>query len=228
VAEGLATQAAAGAIVDDRYREEALFTLSGKGRWLARPVEVPGSRPLAFEAGPNLAARLRSWPAEHVVKCLSLTPLEDLAQLRALQEACIATGHELLVELLGPEPPIEEIYAAGVQPDWWKLAPPESDAAWERIAAAIARHDPHCRGVLLLGMEANEEALERGFALAARHAVCRGFAVGRSIFMDAARRWFAGACADADVVQEVARNYASLAALWRKHRGTQACSASAS
>jgi 5-dehydro-2-deoxygluconokinase len=228
VAEGLATQAAAGAIVDDRYGEEALFTLSGKGRWLARPVEVPGSRPLAFEAGPNLAARLRSWPAEHVVKCLSLTPLEDLAQLRALQEACIATGHELLVELLGPEPPIEEIYAAGVQPDWWKLAPPESDAAWERIAAAIARHDPHCRGVLLLGMEANEEALERGFALAARHAVCRGFAVGRSIFMDAARRWFAGACADAHVVQEVARNYASLAALWRKHRGTQACSASAS
>ena len=40
VAEGLATQAAAGAIVDDRYGEEALFTLSGKGRWLARPVEV--------------------------------------------------------------------------------------------------------------------------------------------------------------------------------------------
>ena len=77
-------------------------------------------------------------------------------------------------------------------------------------------------------MEANEEALERGFALAARHAVCRGFAVGRSIFMDAARRWFAGACADADVVREVARNYAGLAALWRKHRGTQACSASAS
>ncbi|MEX2198089.1 MAG: 5-dehydro-2-deoxygluconokinase [Burkholderiales bacterium] len=228
VAEGLALHDAAGAIVDDRYGEEALFALTGRGRWLARPVEMPGSRPLAFEAGTGLAGQLRSWPAEHVVKCLSLTPREDLPRLRELQQACVATGHELLVELLGPEPPIEEIYAAGVRPDWWKLAPPESDAAWERIAAAVARHDPHCRGVLLLGMEANEEALERGFALAARHAVCRGFAVGRSIFMDAARRWFAGACADADVVQEVARNYARLAALWRKHRGTQACSASAS
>lgn len=228
VAEGLALHDAAGAIVDDRYGEEALFALTGRGRWLARPVEMPGSRPLAFEAGTGLAGQLRSWPAEHVVKCLSLTPREDLPRLRELQQACVATGHELLVELLGPEPPIEEIYAAGVRPDWWKLAPPESDAAWERIAAAVARHDPHCRGVLLLGMEANEEALERSFALAAQHAVCRGFAVGRSIFMDAARRWFAGACADADVVQEVARNYARLAALWRKHRGTQACSASAS
>jgi len=228
VAEGLALQGAAGAIIDDRYGEEALFALTGRGRWLARPVEVPGSRPLAFEAGPGLVAQLRGWPSEHVVKCLSLTPREDLPRLRELQQACVATGHELLIELLGAEPPLEEIYAAGIRPDWWKLAPPDSDAAWERIAAAIARHDPHCRGVLLLGMEANEEALERGFALAARHTVCRGFAVGRSIFMDAARRWFAGACADADVVQEVARNYAGLAALWRKHRGTQACSASAS
>jgi 5-dehydro-2-deoxygluconokinase len=228
VAEGLALHDTAGAIVDDRYGEEALFALTGRGRWLARPVEVPGSRPLAFEAGTGLAAQLRGWPAEHVVKCLSLTPREDLPRLCELQHACAATGHELLVELLGPEPPLGEIYAAGVQPDWWKLAPPESDAAWERIAAAIARHDPHCRGVLLLGMEANEEALERSFALAARHPVCLGFAVGRSIFMDAARRWFAGACADADVVREVARNYAGLAALWRKHRGTQACSASAS
>jgi 5-dehydro-2-deoxygluconokinase len=72
--------------------------------------------------------------------------------------------------------------------------------------------------VLLLGMEASEEALERGFALAARHPVCKGFAVGRSIFMDAARRWFAGGCDDAQVVQEVAANYARLAGLWRKQR----------
>jgi 5-dehydro-2-deoxygluconokinase len=228
VAAGLAQHEAAGAIVDDRYGEEALFALTGRGRWLARPVEVPGSRPLAFEAGANLVARLRAWPAEHVVKCLSLAPREDLPRLLELQAACVATGHELLVELLGAEPPLEMLYAAGLRPDWWKLSPPESDAAWERIAAAIAQHDPHCRGALLLGIEANEEALERGFALASRHPVCKGFAVGRSIFMDAARRWFAGACADQDVVREVARNYAGLAALWRKHRGTQACSALAS
>lgn len=228
IAEGLATQDAAGAIVDDRYGEEALFALTGKDRWIARPVEVPGSRPLAFEAGTELSAQLRGWPTEHVAKCLSLSPLEDIARLRELQDACVATGHELLIELLGPAPPLEELYVAGVQPDWWKLSPPDSDAAWKQITAVIERHDPLCRGVLLLGMEASEEALERGFALAARHPICRGFAVGRSIFMDAARRWFAGACADDDVAREVARHYASLAALWHKHRRTQPCSASVS
>lgn len=210
----------AGAIVDERYGEAALFSLTGKGRWLARPVEVPGSRPLRFEAGESIAAALRAWPAEHVVKCLSLTPAADLPRLRALHDACVATGHELLIELVMPNPPLEDIYAAGVKPDWWKLAAPETDEAWGAIERVIEKEDPHCRGVLLLGMEASEEALERGFAAAARHPVCKGFAVGRSIFMDAARQWFAGKYGDDAVIAEVAKNYSSLVETWRKARQT--------
>ena len=85
-----------------------------------------------------------------------------------------------------------QIYAAGIRPDWWKLPPPESDAEWALIDAAIARHDPHCRGVLLLGLEASEDDLAASFAIAAPHARCKGFAVGRSIFAEAAAAWFAG------------------------------------
>jgi 5-dehydro-2-deoxygluconokinase len=220
VAEGLvqARVQGAGAIVDDRYGEEALFALGGGDVWVARPVEIPGSRPLEFEAGANVGVRLRAWPVQHVVKCLVHFEPQDLPKLRQLQEACVDTGHELLLELVSKHPPLGEIYAAGVKPDWWKLAPPATDEEWRAIAGTVARHDPHCRGVLLLGMEASEAELERGFALAARHPVCKGFAVGRSIFMDAARRWFAGACSDAQVVQEVATNYSRLAGLWRKQR----------
>jgi len=220
VAEGLAQARVpgAGAIVDDRHGEEALFALAGTDVWVARPVEVPGSRPLEFEAGANVGVRLRGWPAQHVVKCLVHYEKQDLAKLRQLYEACVDTGHELLIELVSRNPPLAEIYAAGVRPDWWKLAPPGSEAEWRAIGEAIARHDPHCRGVLLLGMEASEEQLERGFALAARHPVCKGFAVGRSIFMEAARRWFGNACDDAQVVAEVAANYSRLAGLWRKQR----------
>jgi 5-dehydro-2-deoxygluconokinase len=220
VAEGLAQARVpgAGAIVDDRHGEEALFALAGTDAWVARPVEVPGSRPLEFEAGANVGVRLRAWPTQHVVKCLVHYEPQDLPKLRQLYEACVDTGHELLLELVSRDPPLAEIYAAGVKPDWWKLAPPSSDAEWRSIAETIARHDPHCRGVLLLGMEASEEQLERGFALAARHPVCKGFAVGRSIFMDAARRWFGDGCDDAQVVEEVAANYSRLAGLWRKQR----------
>jgi 5-dehydro-2-deoxygluconokinase len=216
----------AGAIIDERYGEEALFALTGKGMWLARPVEVPGSRPLEFEAGENIAARLRAWPAEHVVKCLSLSPAEDLLRLKALQEACISTGRELLIELVMQNPPLAQIYAAGIKPDWWKLASPGSEQQWAYLERTIAKYDPYCRGVLLLGMEASEDELERGFAHAARHPVCKGFAVGRSIFMDAARLWFQDRIGDREVVSRVEKNYASLVAAWRKAR--QACKESVS
>lgn len=228
VAEGLlrARVPGSGAIVDDRHGEEALFALAGSGLWVARPVEAASRKPLEFEAGANVGVKLRAWPADHVAKCLVHYETQDLARLRQIHEACLDTGHELLIELLMQDPPLEEIYAAGVRPDWWKLAPPSGDDGWAAIEASIARHDPHCRGVLLLGMEASEETLERGFELAARHPACKGFAVGRSIFMDAARRWFDGACDDAQVVREVAANYARLAALWHKQRDL--CKASAS
>jgi 5-dehydro-2-deoxygluconokinase len=216
----------AGAIIDERYGEEALFALSGSGMWLARPVEVPGSRPLEFEGGANLAATLRAWPAEHVVKCLSLSPLDDLARLKLLHEACIATGRELLIEVVTQNPPLEAIYAAGVKPDWWKLLPPENEAAWTAIEKAIREHDAYCRGVLLLGMEASEDELERAFAAAARHPVCKGFAVGRSIFMEAARLWFANQMTDRGVVAAVGKNYSNLLGMWRKAR--QACKESVS
>ena len=225
-----------GIILDDRYGEDVLPMLTGAGWWVARPVEVPGSRPLAFEAGAELALALRAWPAEHIAKCLVSHHPDDpaalreaqMAQLRTLQAACIGTGHELLVEVIPPREALvaadtlaralEQIYAAGVRPDWWKLPPPESAEAWQRIADAIARHDPHCRGVLLLGLEASEDALASSFATAAPHPVCKGFAVGRSIFAEPATAWFAGRIDDAAVVTAVADRYSRLIALWRRAR----------
>ena len=209
-----------GAIVDDRYGEEALFSLTGSGMWLARPVEVPGSAALRFETGENIAAALRSWPEEHVVKCLFSFEEKNLAKVRQLQEACIATGHELLLEMLPPDLPraLKECYESGLRPDWWKLPPPASEVEWSEVAKIVQANDPYCRGVILLGMEASADALERGFALAARHPVCKGFAVGRTIFMDAAHLWFSDRISDEEVVSRVGSNYSRLVEAWRKAR----------
>jgi 5-dehydro-2-deoxygluconokinase len=230
VAQGLqrAAGSGAGALVDGKYGEEALFSLTGTGLWLARPVELPGSQPLEFEAGDNVGVALRAWPAEHVVKCLCFYGARDLPRLRLLYQACLDTCRELLLEIIAERLPeaLAEIYAAGIRPDWWKLPPPASGQAWEALEQVIGRNDPHCRGVLLLGMEASEEQLERDLALAARHPLCKGFAVGRSIFMQSARRWFEGDCGDETVVNEVAANYARLVQSWRTARS--ACKESVS
>ncbi len=228
--------AGAGIILDDRYGEEIFPGFTGSGWWVARPVELPGSRPLAFEAGNALGLHLRTWPGEHVAKCLVYLHPDDakelrqqqIERLRELQAACNATLHEFLIEVIPPADmsvdattvarALEQIYAADVVPDWWKLPPSQNPATWEAITSVIARNDPTCRGVLLLGLEASEEDLQRGFDVAARFPLIKGFAVGRSIFADSAAAWFAGDLTDEEVIAGVAQRYARLVALWKQAR----------
>jgi len=223
----------AGLILDDRYGADVLPDLTGYGWWIARPVERPGSRPVEFEAGPNIGLALRAWPGEHVAKCLVFYHPDDepvlrdtqLQRLAQLADACAVVGRELLVEVIPPRGTdvaaetiarsMRQMYAAGVAPDWWKLPPSADDRSWEAVASVVADHDPHCRGVLVLGLESSEVDLVAGFRAAARHPICKGFAVGRWIFGAAANDWFAGRLDDAEVVNVVASRYAKLAGEWR-------------
>jgi 5-dehydro-2-deoxygluconokinase len=243
--QGAGKRSGVGIIVDGRFGEDVFPPMTGKGWWVARPVELPGSRPLQFEAGMHLATAMRTWPGEHVAKCLvSYHPHDALAlreiqlvRLAELQKASVDTFHEFLIEVIPPRDlpsdsstlaeALEQIYRAGIFPDWWKLPPATTAQEWESIAEVITRNDPHCRGVLILGLEASEDKLERSFQVAAPHAICRGFAVGRSIFADAATGWFSGQMGDADVVQDIAERYARLITLWDAARAIQPAEATA-
>ena len=222
-----------GALIDGTYGDTVLARLTGTGRWVARPVEQPGSLPLRFEAGPNVGLALREWPAEQVVKCLvfyhpdhdDALRREQTASLAALSQACRATSHDLLVEIIVPAEPapgplaaarvLEEVYAAGVKPDWWKLQPAADAEGWRAICDVIKREDPFCRGIVLLGQDVPLEDLGAAFRLGRQFDLCKGFAVGRSIFRHAAEAWFAGTMDDAGVIDEVAGNYRRVVELWR-------------
>ncbi len=223
-------------IVDDRYGADVLAQLAGSGSFLARPIELPGSRPVAFEGGLDVGLTLERWPREHVVKCLVRYASYDDAPLRAAQEArvralyeaCCATGHELMLELLEPEgdtttgawdipAAMRRFYKLGVYPDWWKLAAPPDDFGWNEVADVIGEHDKRCRGVLLLGLDAELDALERLVAHAARAQVCRGFAIGRTIWRRPYEAWLQDQDDEA-FVREVAAGYSRFIDVWRQAR----------
>lgn len=234
----------AGVIVDGRHGSAVLNRLTGSGTWIGRPVERPGSRPLAFEDRDQVGLGLRSWPAEQVVKCLLSHHPDDegalaqqqIASVKTLAQACHLTGHELLLELIPPRDMplgsdtvargVQQIYAAGVRPDWWKLPPPDV-TGWALLSEVIARHDPMCRGVLLLGLEATEAQLWDGFKASAGQPLCKGFAVGRTLFSDPASAWFAGHLDDSGVVAEVATRYRRLIRIWLESRSPEAFKSSA-
>ncbi len=222
-----------GILLDDRFGQDALDLATGLDCWIGRPIELPGSRPIRFEGGPDVGCTVREWPIDHTVKCLIFYHPDDPEALRAEQEAqalrlfdaCRRTFHELLLEIIPSksEAPVDErtlaralerFYELDIYPDWWKLPDPASERAWQAIAEVIARHDPHCRGVLLLGLDAPEAELEASFRLAARQPICKGFAVGRTIFGAPARAWMRGEIDDDTAIARMAQTYAGLIETW--------------
>jgi 5-dehydro-2-deoxygluconokinase len=222
-----------GVLCDSRLGRDALFQAAGTGLWIGRPVEWPGSRPLTLEPelGPDFGG-LMEWPLDHVVKVLCFTHPDDDATTRASQEdtvrrlfhACRRNRLEMLLEIIpskvGPTDDqtsariIQRFYDLGIYPDWWKLEPFTTDTAWSNACAAITRNDPHVRGIVVLGLDAAEADLAASFRLAARHPLVKGFAVGRTIFADAARAWFKGEITDTAAVSVMIEKYARLSALW--------------
>lgn len=226
-----------GMLIDGTYGREALFRAADHPFWIGRPVELPGSRPLDFENGGSLGAQLVEWPVGHTIKCLCFYHPDDPPDLKERQErellrlhdAARRIGRELLVEIIagkhGPLKPdtvptvLQRLYDLGIKPDWWKLEPQRDTAAWRAIGETITRNDPYCRGIVLLGLEAPEDELEAAFAAAASEPQVKGFAVGRTIFNDAARRWLKGEISDDAAISDMASRFQRLVDAWQRVAG---------
>ena len=226
-----------GILCDNRIGRAALHAASGTGLWIGRPTELPGSRPIQLE--PELGediGQLREWARENVVKLLVFCHPDDDDATRAEQEEVVKrlwhasrrNGLEFLLEIIPSKVRavddmttatlIQQFYDLGVYPDWWKLEPFKTAAAWQNAVEAIERNDPYTRGIVVLGLDAPEAELAASFAMAAQQPLVKGFAVGRTIFGDAARAWMAGDIGDAEAIEMMRGRYQRLCEIWDQAR----------
>ncbi len=224
-----------GVLLDGRHGMRALEAAADLPYWIGRPIELPQSCPIEFDAELNdVGAEIASWPLNHTVKALFLYHPDDPADLRERQErqalrlfdACRATRHELLVEIIVSKSgsvdskttarAIQRFYDLGIRPDWWKLEPAADAETWANIERVIVSNDPHCRGVVLLGLSSPQDELVQSFAPAARMDIVKGFAVGRTIFNDAAALWFKGEIDNEQAVEALSSNLGVLVEAWRR------------
>ena len=112
---------------------------------------------------------------------------------------------------------MERFYNLGIKPDWWKIPSP-SAAAWQGISILVKQRSPHCRGVILLGLDAPLSDLEDAFRIAADFELCKGFAVGRSIFSAPSKSWLKDDISDSEFISQVKNNYLRLVNAWRNRK----------
>ena len=226
------------------YGSDALASATGRGWWVGRPVELPGSRPLRFDGTRSIGSALIHWPTEQVVKCLVHYHPDDAYELRLAQEQTVLelweatreSGNELLLEIIPPKAltpdgsadaavlrAVKRFYNLGVKPEWWKLAPMQ-EQGWRELEALITERDRHCRGAVILGLNQPLEFLADSFANAT-NPIVKGFMVGRTLWADASLKWFRGDIDDATLIDEVARNFAVLVDAWRNRRNAQRAAA---
>lgn len=230
-------QAGFGILCDNRLGRDALYKAAGQGLWIGRPAELPGSRPLEFEVeiGADCGG-LNEWPFEHVVKVLCFYHPDDPVELKTRQEERIIqlfssarrNRLEFLLEIIPSKAGnvddnttatvIQRFYDIGIYPDWWKLEPFGSETAWQNVCDTINENDPYTRGILVLGLDAPSEELQKSFQIAARHELVKGFAVGRTIFGEVARLWMAGKCSDDEAISRIETNYRNMCGTWGNAR----------
>lgn len=236
-----ALQGHVGVLIDGGdYGRDALASATGRGWWVGRPVERPGSRPLCFDGTRSVGSSLVHWPSEQVVKCLVHYHPDDHFALRLQQERAVlelweatrASGHELLLELIPPRDmtldaevdavvlrAVKRFYNLGVRPEWWKLGAMRGPG-WDALQALVAERDRHCRGAVILGLDQPLGVLAASFA-DATNPIVKGFMVGRTLWAEASRKWLRGEIDDDGLVAEVAANFAVLAQAWRGRHGAR-------
>lgn len=231
-----------GVLIDGRPElgAAALHDATGRGWWIGRPIELPGSRPLRFDGTDSLASELQHWPLGHTVKCLVFYHPDDDAALRAEQDAWLqqvwtatrASGHELLLEVIPPKETLADgdcgeaavraichFYDLGLKPEWWKVGAMDR-AQWEALDALVRERDPWCRGAVILGLSQPLEQLVAAFSQA-QAPVVKGFMIGRSVWAQPALAWLRGEMDDAAFQKAVAGNFRALIAGWQRSRGAR-------
>lgn len=234
IEERLGLQGRFGVLCDDQYGQEALYAAQDRGWWIGRPLELPGSNPLVFEAGRTMPLHVRTWPSNHVMKVLafydpdagSAACIEHEQQLRAVQKTAQQTGHDWLLEVIPPKYMTDKaqreraiyrsllrFYNLGLRPNWLKLEG-VSTATWKAIEVLVKARDPHCRGAVILGLNEPLAVLTEYFQYAHEVDLVKGFMVGRSVFYAPSLAWLKGELDDEAVIEQMVANFNVLYQAW--------------
>lgn len=140
-------------------------------------------------------------------------------RLRQLSDWCRAHQLPLLLEpLLGKDQPtgklmiqmIEELHLAGVRPALWKVEGLRTTAEWKVVRKAAGSP------IVVLGRASKASVVKQWLTVAAASGEVEGFAVGRTIFMQPLKQFYAKKISRATAEEHIAKRFLGYVHLWQK------------
>ena len=104
---------------------------------------------------------------------------------------------------------IHEIYSAGITPTVWKIEGSDSAEFYTKSADAITSHDTDAR-IVVLGRNETLEQVCEWLTVGAQNDFVIGFAVGRTVFLDAIKKYLSGEMTNEDAIKQIGENYFKL------------------
>ena len=163
------------------------------------------------------------------------------ARLKKLSDFCHAQRIKFMFELLVPAVPSQleqvlgdvscydhelrpnlmigamaELQDHGVEPDIWKLEGIETPEDSKKVAAQARAKNRSQVGVIVLGRGENAEKVKHWLTTASQVEGLIGFAVGRTVFWDALKRYREKTFTREEAVAQIASIYKSFCDLWTR------------
>lgn len=226
----------AAVLLDEEYGSRALEAAQARGLWSVIAVERSGMSEFDFENGADFMTRLEALRPAAAKALVRYNPTGDQVanersrrRLGVLSEHLGDTGPALVLELLVPPTrrqlaeagsqaaydtqirpeltvqAMRELSDAGVRPLWWKLEG-LADSAQAAIVGAVGQETAP-RGCLVLGRGADTDRVQCWLEIAAHTAGFGGFAVGRTLWIEAVHSFLAGRATPEATADAVAARY---------------------
>ena len=222
-------------LLDTQYGAAAIARAIREGVTIGSPAERAGSFPLEWPAA-DFSSRLPGAFAKVLIKDRpDYDPAIRASQrdkLLELQRWCRAHRRQLLIEVLVPRQDeagedfeergrplaiasaIRDAYAAGIEPEFWKIEGTTSANGARLVDTAIAER-PHSR-LIILGKNADPALIGRWFASAAACPTAAGFAIGRSVFWKPCVAFLQGTATAEQAVAAMIETYLALVEAWNR------------
>jgi len=224
-----------GILVDEEYGEEVLEKAKKEKITVCLPVETSGKEELSLEYGKDFEKHVDKFKPDFVKVLIRYNPKNketNKRQREVLKKInSLSKRYKIILELLVPPAEgedkkkydkevrddrtveaIKEISKA-IKVDVWKLEG-FGKIQWNKVIASV----PKKSNIIFLGRGRSKKDVAEWLKSAASHEEIIGFAVGRTVFLDAVKKYSQKKISRKKAVETISLNFKKLVNLWRKER----------